>query len=159
MIKLKKPAADLPFAAYEMAAEIGHWLIHLGAERRMSPKTVDSYRRDVHQFLGFLAGHFGCRVTLAALRDLAPQDVRAFMAHRRGQAVCGRSLMRSLAGIRSFARFLERQGNGKVAALAAVLPGKRLRRVTCACSMSQRGCSWSEASKAHPLMRLLRRRA
>jgi integrase/recombinase XerC len=59
-------------------------------------------------------------VTLANLRDLATQDVRAFMAHRRGAGVGGRSLMRALAGARSFARFLERQGNGKVGALAAI---------------------------------------
>src|SRR6266852_498447 len=112
--------ADLPFTAPEVAAEINHWLSHLGAERRMSAKTVDAYRRDVRQFLEFLAEHFGRRVTLAALRDLATQDVRAFMAHRRGQAISGRSLMRSLAGVRSFARFLERQGNGRVGALAAI---------------------------------------
>jgi integrase/recombinase XerC len=112
--------SELPFAAPEVAAEVGHWLSHLGAERRMSGKTVEAYRRDVHQFLGFLAEHFGCRVTLVTLRDLAPQDVRAFMAHRRGQGVSGRSLMRAIAGARSFARFLERQGNGKVAALAAI---------------------------------------
>src|SRR6202043_2797220 len=111
---------ELPFAAPEVAREVGHWLSHLGAERRMSPKTLDAYRRDVFQFLGFLAGHFGGRVTLAALRDLAPQDVRAFMAHRRGQGIGGRSLMRGLAGARSFARFLERDGKGKVGALAAV---------------------------------------
>jgi integrase/recombinase XerC len=120
MSKRKKPVAELPFAAPEVAAEIGHWVSHLGAERRMSPHTVEAYRRDVHQFLGFLAAHFGRRVTLAGLRDLAPQDVRAFMAHRRGEAISGRSLMRSLAGARSFARFLERQGNGKVGALAAI---------------------------------------
>jgi integrase/recombinase XerC len=120
MSKRKKPVTELPFAAPEVAAEIGHWVSHLGAERRMSPHTVEAYRRDVHQFLGFLAAHFGRRVTLAGLRDLAPQDVRAFMAHRRGEAISGRSLMRSLAGARSFARFLERQGNGKVGALAAI---------------------------------------
>jgi integrase/recombinase XerC len=118
MGKLK--AEDLPFAAPEVAGEIVHWLSHLGAERRMSAKTLDAYRRDVHQFLGFLAAHFGRRVTLANLRDLATQDVRAFMAHRRGAGVGGRSLMRVLAGARSFARFLERQGNGKVGALAAI---------------------------------------
>ena len=41
---------------------------------------------------------------------------------RRGAAdgIGGRSLMRALAGVRSFARFLERNGKGKVGALAAV---------------------------------------
>jgi integrase/recombinase XerC len=42
------------------------------------------------------------------------------MAARRAGGIGGRSLMRGLAGARSFARFLERDGNGKVAALAAV---------------------------------------
>jgi integrase/recombinase XerC len=111
---------DLPFTAPEVAGEVVRWLTHLGAERRMSAKTVEAYGRDVRQFLEFLSGHFGRRVTLARLRDLEPQDVRAFMAHRRAQGIGGRSVMRALAGARSFARFLERQGSGKVAALAAI---------------------------------------
>ena len=111
---------DLPFAATEVAAEVVRWLSHLGAERRMSGKTLDAYRRDVHQFLAFLAEHFGGRVTLKRLSGLAPADVRAFMAARRADGIGGRSLMRGLAGARSFARFLERDGKGRVAALAAV---------------------------------------
>jgi integrase/recombinase XerC len=113
-------AAGTPFAVPEIAAEISHWLSHLGIERRMSKKTLDAYQRDVRQFLEFLAMHFGGRVTLASLRDVAARDVRAFMAYRRNQGAGGRSLMRSLAGVRSFARFLERQGNGRVGALNAV---------------------------------------
>jgi integrase/recombinase XerC len=110
----------LEFADREVAAQVVRWLGHLGAERRMSDKTLDAYRRDVHQLLAFLAGHFGGRVTLRRLSGLAPADVRAFMAARRADGIGGRSLMRGLAGARSFARFLERDGNGKVAALAAV---------------------------------------
>src|SRR5437764_9889098 len=101
-------AHDLAFAAPEGAAEVARWLAHLGAERRMSAKTCEAYGRDVRQFLAFLAEHLGGRVTLAALRRLAPADVRAFLAARRAQGVGGRSLMRQLAGARSFARFLER---------------------------------------------------
>src|SRR5260370_9656264 len=112
------PAADLPFTAPEVAAEVGHWLSHLGAERRMSARTVDAYQRDVRQFLDFLAMHFGARVTLAGLRDVATQDIRAFMAHRRSQGSCGRSLMRSLAGVPSFGRFFGRRGRGGLGALS-----------------------------------------
>ena len=111
---------DLPFAAAEVASEAARWLAYLADERRMSPKTVEAYERDVRQFLGFLAGHLGGRITLAALTRLAPQDVRAFMAARRAAGIGGRSLMRSLAGVRSFARFLERNGKGRVGALNAV---------------------------------------
>jgi integrase/recombinase XerC len=115
---MTKPA--LSAVTPEVTAEIGHWLAHLGAERRMSAKTVEAYQRDVRQFLGFLSLHSGGLVTLAGLQGIAVQDVRAFLVHRRSEGVSGRSLMRSLAGVRSFARFLERHGKGQVGALAAV---------------------------------------
>jgi integrase/recombinase XerC len=112
---------DLPdFVAPKVAAEIESWLRYLGAERRMSPKTIEAYRRDVLQFLEFLAGHLGGAPSLKDLAALAPADVRAFMASRRADGVGSRSLMRMLAGTRAFARFLERNGKGKVGALAAV---------------------------------------
>ncbi|MBI5113427.1 MAG: tyrosine recombinase XerC [Rhodovulum sp.] len=111
---------DLPFAAPEVSAAYGRWLVHLGAERRMSPKTVEAYGRDVRQVLAFLAEHLGGRVTLAALGRLTTADIRAFLAARRSAGVAGRSLMRSLAGMRSFARLLARDGLAEITALAAV---------------------------------------
>jgi len=106
--------------AADVASEITRWLDYLGAERRMSPKTLEAYRRDVGQFLAFMAEHLGGRPNLKQLAKLTPADVRAFMAARRGDGAGNRTLMRSLAGVRSFARFLERNGKGKVGALAAV---------------------------------------
>ena len=116
----KTTELELPFATPDVAAEMLRWLAYLGAERRMSPRTVEAYGRDMRQFLAFVAKHRGGRASLAVLMRLAPQDVRAFMAARRADGISGRSLMRALAGARSFARFLERNGKGRVAALGAV---------------------------------------
>ena len=111
---------ELAFAGADVARELARWLAYLSAERRMSPKTVEAYERDVRQLLTFLCEHLGRRVTLSTLSRLEPLDVRAFMAARRADGIGSRSLMRMLAGARSFARFLERNGNGKVGALVAV---------------------------------------
>ncbi|HVZ53601.1 MAG TPA: tyrosine recombinase XerC [Pseudolabrys sp.] len=114
------PRTDTLSIAPDVATEIARWVSYLGAERRMSPKTLEAYRRDVGQFLAFLSEHLGGQPTLKQLAKLTPADIRAFMAARRGAGAGNRSLMRTLAGARSFARFLERNGKGKVGALAAV---------------------------------------
>jgi integrase/recombinase XerC len=110
---------SLPIAA-DVLSELQRWFSHLATERRMSPKTVEAYGRDARQFMLFLAEHFGGAPSLKRLAKLSPQDVRAFMAARRADGIAGRSLMRTLAGVRSFARHLERNGKGKVGALNAV---------------------------------------
>lgn len=113
--------------APEIAAEISRWLAYLGSERRMSPKTLEAYERDVGQFLAFLTDHLGGPPGLKHLAKLTPADVRAFMASRRASGAGNRTLMRGLAGTRSFARFLERDGKGKVGALAAIRTPKLAR--------------------------------
>ncbi|MGO9700499.1 MAG: tyrosine recombinase XerC [Xanthobacteraceae bacterium] len=116
------PGRKVPmdFVTPKVAAEIKGWLRHLGDERRYSPKTLEAYRRDVLQFLTFLAEHLGGPPSLKALAVLTPADVRAFLAARRAADIGSRSLMRTLAGVRGFARYLERSDKGKIGALAAV---------------------------------------
>jgi integrase/recombinase XerC len=95
------------------------WLSHLRAERRLSPKTLEAYARDVRQCL-ISSRALGRAVTLPRFAALEASDIRAFMAMRRADDIGGRSLMRALAGLRSFGRFLEREGKGKVGALSAI---------------------------------------
>jgi integrase/recombinase XerC len=111
---------ELDCADAGIALQMTRWLTHLRSERRLSPKTLEAYARDVRQFLEFLGEHWGTMVTLARFAKLEATDVRAFMAMRRSDEIGGRSLMRALAGLRSFGRFLEREGKGKVGALAAI---------------------------------------
>lgn len=112
--------ADPGLISSDLIAELQRWLSHLGSERRLSPKTLEAYERDVRQCLSFLSEHLGKKISVSVFSKLAPADVRAFMAMRRADGVASRSLMRALAGLRSFAKFLEREGRGRVGALAAV---------------------------------------
>jgi integrase/recombinase XerC len=114
------PQIDLACAGEDLALQMTRWLSHLRAERRLSPKTLEAYARDVRQCLMFLGEHWGTLVTLPRFAALEASDVRAFMAMRRADDIGGRSLMRALAGLRSFGRFLEQEGNGKVGALSAI---------------------------------------
>lgn len=120
MSKAAAPQIELASADPSIAQEMARWLSHLGAERRLSPKTLEAYGRDLRQCLDFLCSHWGERVTLDRFAALEATDVRAFMAMRRADDIAGRSLMRALAGLRSFGRFLEREGKGKVGALSAI---------------------------------------
>ena len=103
-----------------LEGHVVRWLSHLRSERRLSPKTLEAYARDVRQFIRFLAEHWNAQVSPQAFATLEASDVRAFMAERRNENIGGRSLMRQLAGLRSFGRFLEREGKGKVGALSAI---------------------------------------
>src|ERR1700753_2653303 len=111
---------ELPSADETVAREMTRWLTHLRSERRLSPKTLEAYARDLRQCLDCLCEYWGARVTLAKFSKLEASDIRAFMAMRRTDAIASRSLMRALAGLRSFGRFVEREGKGKVGALSAI---------------------------------------
>ncbi|MCK0198067.1 tyrosine recombinase XerC [Ancylobacter sp. 6x-1] len=114
-------------AGEALAPLLRGWLDRLAHERRLSPKTREAYARDMAAFLHLLGRHLGGPVGLEALATLAPRDVRAVIAARRADGAEPRTLVRFLAAARSFARHLEREGIGKVGALAAVKAPKLVR--------------------------------
>jgi len=107
-------------AAPEVDRAVNAWFVHLMTERQLAAHTVEAYRRDLSQFLGFLGSHFGAAPALETLLTLSARDVRAFLAARRAQDVGSRSLSRTLSALRMFYRFLERRGLGKNDAIRAV---------------------------------------
>jgi integrase/recombinase XerC len=120
------PAQLLP-AAPEVLAARAAWLAEMGGQRRLAALTCEAYRRDLDQFLRFLAVHEGGPVTGPMLAALRPADVRAFLALRRRDGIGSRTLMRQLASLRSFARHVAREGFGDASALSNVR-GPRLGR-------------------------------
>jgi len=102
---------DSAFATDDFIRErISAWLVDLGSVKRLAPKTLEAYGRDLGQFMGFLSGHMGGPVTLQFLRQVRGADIRAFMAQRRSESLSSRSLARVLSALKSFFGFLEREG-------------------------------------------------
>jgi integrase/recombinase XerC len=120
--------AVLP-AAPDLAGAVVAWLGRLANERLMSKLTVEAYGRDARQFLAFLGERFGAPPSIADFADCAPADLRAFLARRRAEGIDGRSLQRSLSGLRSLARHIAREGGPSAAALGAIRAPKAPRRL------------------------------
>jgi integrase/recombinase XerC len=112
-------------ASPEIGAEAVRWLAWLSNERRSSRHTIDAYGRDVRFFLAFLSEHQGKPPDSAALKALEPADLRSFLARRRNEGLENRSLLRSLAAVRSFLRALEKKGLAKTDFFGAVRAPKR----------------------------------
>lgn len=123
-------------AAPDLQEQAGAWLCRMSGERRMATLTLEAYARDLRQFLDFLCERDGGRVTVETLGRVTPADVRAFMADRRSAGAGNRSLLRGLAGVRSFARHLEREGLASISALSAVRTPKTARRLPKALSVT-----------------------
>ena len=86
------------------------WLAMLAHEKRASPHTLRAYGDDVARFLGFQAAHVGGAVTVKRLEKLTPADIRAFISSRRSEGLGAGGVQRALAAVRSFYKFLAREG-------------------------------------------------
>ena len=119
---------DSAFATDEtVCAQIALWQRDLGSVRRLAANTLEAYGRDLDQFLTFLAGHTGGPVTLTTFKELRAADIRAFMAQRRNESLGSRSLARILSALKSFFRFLEREGVASTEALNIIRTPKLAR--------------------------------
>ena len=118
------------FIASEGAqALVERWLAGLTGIRNMSPRTIQAYRRDVAGFLGFLAGHWGGPAGRAALAQVGPRDIRAWMAHERGRGLDPASVARALSAVKSFYRFLAEAEGVDCAAVSSARAPKRPARL------------------------------
>lgn len=85
--------------------------------------TVEAYRRDVLDFVAFMAAHSGAPQGLAALSRITVSDMRAWMARTRSSDVGARSLARKLSAVKTFYRWLsEREGFEPTAVLSTRSP-------------------------------------
>jgi integrase/recombinase XerD len=98
----------------ELEAAVGRFLDHLQVERGVSPHTLAAYRRDLSRYLAFLRGR-----GIAVPSEVDEATVRAFRASvsantylvgEEERPYSARSVARTLSAVRSFHRFLLRDG-------------------------------------------------
>jgi len=82
------------------------FLRYAEAERRLSPNTVDGYRRDLAQFVEFLDGYYASEDWGWATLDRVA--IRSFLGALEGRGLRRASIRRKLAAIRAFYAFLHR---------------------------------------------------
>ena len=97
------------FVETDLGEAMTKWFVHLESERRLSDHTINAYLQDVSQFIEFVTIHLGDRPSLTIFSKLKITDFRAFLANRRTKGIEGRSLARSLSGIKSLFNYLEEQ--------------------------------------------------
>jgi integrase/recombinase XerC len=90
-----------------MSNHISEFLSYLRFERGASENTVVSYENDLKQFAAHLKGSGDAEPNLLTADNL---DVRGFLASLVKQGLKKSSAQRKLAGIRSFYRYLFREG-------------------------------------------------
>src|ERR1700754_3850181 len=86
------------------------WLKSLAEERRASAHTLRAYSDDLGRFIDFQKEHLGARVDAHALSKLTAADIRAFITDRRTRGLGPRGVQRALSAIRTFFRYLAREG-------------------------------------------------
>ena len=81
---------------------VDRFLRYLSTERNASPHTCSNYALDLEQFFRFL-GH-------QRVGDINPFDIRRFVSHLSTQQQARRTIARRLSCLRSFFRYLCREG-------------------------------------------------
>jgi integrase/recombinase XerC len=91
-----------------MQEALAEFLHHLGLEKNSSPHTVKSYREDLTQALDFFRTRLGAESPRPA--QLSTRVVRAYLAWLHEQGYAKSTIARRLAAVRSWCRYLCRQG-------------------------------------------------
>jgi integrase/recombinase XerC len=100
------------------------FLDYLHYERRLSPRTLNSYRRDLNEFRHWLGEH-----ELNDWGRVDSQHVRNYAAARHRQGLAAKSLQRHLSSIRALFRYLLRENRVAVNPAEGVRAPKVRRRL------------------------------
>lgn len=83
---------------------------HLARDRRRSAHTIRAYQATAERLLAFMQRHWGRPVGRDDLSRISAADLRAFLAHRRGEGLSNASAARELSAVRTFLNWAGGEG-------------------------------------------------
>lgn len=113
------------------------YLAHLGVERGLSANTLSNYRRDLDRYLAYLDGR-----GITSITAVTPAIIGRFAAHLSAgedghRPLAAASVARSVVAVRSFHRFIAREGLTPTDPAADVRPPSTGRHLPKALSVAQ----------------------
>jgi len=96
----------LPETAQSLLESFLAWL---AGERRAAQKTVETYARDLVEFLSFLSRHTGEDPTKTTLANLRAQDIRAWLAWAQKNGAGNATRAKKLSALSTFYRYLHKR--------------------------------------------------
>ncbi|PHS48258.1 MAG: tyrosine recombinase XerC [Marinobacter sp.] len=111
----------------ELTGPLAEFIRHLASEKRHSPRTCDSYQRDLLRLANWL-GSSG----FVAWQRVTNHDLRRYVATLSREGLSGRSIARHLSATRRFYQFLLREklaSDNPALDIRAPKSGRRLPRV------------------------------
>ncbi len=112
----------------ERAEQLAEFIRHIEAERQLSPRTVEAYRRDVAEFTTFVGGFLGRSDW--GWGDVDRLAMRGFLGDAVGRrGLSRRSVARKLSSVRALYRFLRLEEWVEANPTQAVRAPRRERRL------------------------------
>lgn len=108
-----------------LSSEISSFTDHLKFEKRYSEHTVKSYHNDLIQFSDFLVTSFGSM----ALDEISAAVVRSWLASLKNDGLESRSINRKISTLKSFFKFIIRNGKLAKNPLASIVSPKMSKRL------------------------------
>ena len=109
-----------------MKSEIGDFLDYLTYERNVSINTIAAYRDDLESFVAFLCNdYFTIGRDLVDLRRVDHLTIRAYLAHLARRKLARTSIARHLSALRTFFKYLMREGLAELNPARGVATPKR----------------------------------
>lgn len=96
--------------AADFADALHKWDNYLRYEKSVSAHTLRAYHSDLKHFTKFLTLHLGGAPSINDLSEIKLQDFRGWLARKAGEGVSARSRARSLSGVKSFLKYLDKHG-------------------------------------------------